>query len=89
MKREFQPRKNALRKQMQRVYEIWGLPRNPKKAAYQELEAVSLGAQILGDIGIIRPKPQKMLESSAAALLSFHRLSGYTYDRHIPMRTVH
>ena len=59
---------SAWQKQMQRVYELWGLPRNPKKSSMQEMDATSLGAQILGDIGIIRPKPQKMLESTALAL---------------------
>eukprot|EP00438_Fugacium_kawagutii_P013582 Skav223043 [mRNA] locus=scaffold1069:163813:168437:+ [translate_table: standard] len=47
---------------LRHTYEQWGVPRHPRKAVERKIRAEVQGALVLGDIGIVVPKPQKVAQ---------------------------
>lgn len=44
------------------TYQRWDVPRHPKKAVNRAVRAEVQGALVLGDVGIVVPKPQKIFQ---------------------------
>lgn len=47
---------------LRHTYEQWGVPRHPKKAVQRQVRAEVQGALVMGDLGIVVPKPQKVCQ---------------------------
>eukprot|EP00438_Fugacium_kawagutii_P027330 Skav200816 [mRNA] locus=scaffold454:45465:48980:- [translate_table: standard] len=47
---------------LRQTYQQWQVPRHPKKAVQRQLRAEVQGSVILGDVGVVVPKPQKVAQ---------------------------
>lgn len=58
---------------LRHTYEQWGVPRHPKKAVQRQVRAEVQGALVMGDLGIVVPKPQKVCQYTCVWVWSCFR----------------